>query len=66
MAVPSVRDVLPVVMAGAQFEHVHLAGSALKIDGRIEIVFWALVGVLVGSASGMLWHLHELTLAAGH
>jgi hypothetical protein len=30
----------------------------------MEIVFWALVGLLVGTAFGMVWHLSELTLAS--
>jgi hypothetical protein len=34
----------------------------MKIAGNLEVVFWAVVGLLVGTALGMVWHLAELTL----
>ena len=36
----------------------------MKIEGNLEIVFWALVGLLVGTAFRMVWHLSELVLAS--
>jgi hypothetical protein len=36
--------------------------STVKIEGTLEIVFWAIVGLLVGSALGMVWHFTELTM----
>jgi hypothetical protein len=33
----------------------------VKIVGKLEIVFWAIVGLLIGGALGMVWHLAELT-----
>jgi hypothetical protein len=39
----------------------------MMIEGPMKIVFWGLVGLLVGSAFGMVWHLVELeaTMVAG-
>jgi hypothetical protein len=34
----------------------------VKIVGALEIVFWAIIGLLVGSALGMVWHFAELTM----
>ena len=36
----------------------------MKINGKMGVVFWALVGLLAGTAFGMVWHLAELTLVS--
>jgi hypothetical protein len=32
----------------------------MVIEGPMKIVFWGLVGLVVGTAFGMVWHLVEL------